>query len=70
MTCRVACGPQVPAALATVYRELAEAGRWSEFRWLARSQGVAVERIDELWNAMLARSRPTPELHDGAGPSS
>ncbi len=67
MTCRVACGTPMPEALASVYRELAESGRWDEFRWLARSQGVAVDRIAELWEAMLAQgAEPRPPANAGA----
>ena len=61
----------MPRALASVYRELVEAGRWDEFRWLARSQGGAAENIAELWEGLLARTRRAPlppGSHAGAGP--
>ncbi|HEX9822638.1 MAG TPA: hypothetical protein VGD07_23820, partial [Methylomirabilota bacterium] len=40
--------------VAAVYAELAEAGRWEDFRWLAESQGLARERIDALWTGLRA----------------
>jgi hypothetical protein len=43
--------------MAAVYAELAEAGRWEDFRWLAESQGLARERIDALWTGLRARRR-------------
>ena len=58
MTCRVACAPPASEGIAAVYAELAEAGRWEDFRWLAESQGLARERIDLLWAGLLARCRP------------
>jgi hypothetical protein len=54
----------MPKALVTIYRELVEAGRWDDFRWLARSQGLTPERIVELWERLLARSRRASSLHD------
>jgi hypothetical protein len=58
MTCRVACAPRGSGGIAAVYAELAEAGRWEDFRWLAESQGLARERIDALWAGLLVRRRP------------
>jgi hypothetical protein len=57
MTCRAACAPPGPEGLAAVYAELAEAGRWEDFRWLAASQGLARERIEALWTGLLG-TRP------------
>jgi hypothetical protein len=68
MTCRAACAPPMSKALATIYRELAEAGRWDDFRWLARSQGLTTERIAELWARLLARTPRVSSLHGDPGP--
>jgi len=57
MTCRAACAPRGSEGVAAVYAELAEAGRWEDFRWLAESQGLARERIDALWTGLRARQR-------------
>ncbi len=38
-------GPDV----AELYRDLVRLERREDFRWLALSQGVPAERIDELW---------------------
>lgn len=57
MTCRVACGSAVN--LLDLYLDLASSGRRDDFRWFARSQGVAAEDIERLWQraleAILAR---------------
>jgi len=58
MTCRAACAPPGSEGVAAVYAELAEAGRWEDFRWLAESQGLARERIDALWTGLRARRHP------------
>jgi hypothetical protein len=55
MSCRLSVSPPrrvaelVRAEVADLYRDLVRAGRRDDFRWLARSQGVPAERIDELW---------------------
>jgi hypothetical protein len=64
MTCRAACAPPLPKPLASVFRELAEAGRWDDFRWLARSHGLTTERTAELWQHLLARTRHSPPSID------
>jgi hypothetical protein len=67
MTCRWRCsrpaGPLTePDTSATgsdagvVYRELARAKRKEDFFWFARSEGVAVDRLESLWQAALARA--------------
>jgi hypothetical protein len=58
MTCRAAYTPPLRKALVALYRELAEAGRWDDFRWLARSQGLTSERTAELWQRLLPRNPP------------
>jgi len=42
------------------YLELARAGRRDDFAWLAQSQGVTADKIDELWQAVLAMITPGP----------
>jgi hypothetical protein len=54
MTCRAACVPGVNDVTATIYVELAAAGRWDDFRWLGQSQGLAAERIVLLWEHLRA----------------
>ncbi len=55
MSCRLSVSPRrrvaelVTAEAAELYRDLVRADRRDDFRWLARSQGVPAERIDELW---------------------
>jgi len=49
-------------AIGAVYLELAETGRWEDFRWLAASQGLAGQRAVELWESLRARVVvPPPE---------
>jgi hypothetical protein len=38
-----------------VLMELARMRRQDDFRWLAQSQGVALEDVDLLWEGVLAR---------------
>jgi len=70
MACRVACGIPMSEALASIYHELAECERWDEFRWLARSQGVAADRVAELWERLRAQGGRAPGSpgHAAAGP--
>jgi hypothetical protein len=42
------------------YLELARTGRRDDFAWLAQSQGVPADKIDELWRAVLAMLTPAP----------
>ena len=55
MTCRAACVPPGRGPLVAVYIELAETGRWDDFRWLAESQGLTTQRAVELWEGLRAR---------------
>ena len=57
MTCRAARTPAGPEPVAAVYIELAEAGRWDDFRWLAESQGLTARCTVELWDELRARRR-------------
>jgi len=36
------------------YLEMARSGQREDFGWLARSQGVPAQRIEELWRAVRA----------------
>jgi hypothetical protein len=61
MSCRFSVsGRRSVAALlgesevADLYDDLADADRYLDFRWLALSQGVPVERIEELWRFLRA----------------
>lgn len=38
--------------VADLYRGFAAADRRDDFRWLALSRGVPVERIDDLWRLL------------------
>jgi hypothetical protein len=53
MSCRWGRAPTVRVvedlSLCSVYRELARAGRWEDFCWLARSQGLSREVAAALW---------------------
>ena len=42
------------AEVAELYRDLAEADQRDDFRWLALSQGVPANRLDELWRFLRA----------------
>ena len=42
------------------YLELAKSGRRDDFTWLAQSQGVPVDKIEELWQAVRAMITPVP----------
>jgi hypothetical protein len=55
MTCRAACVPPGREPLVAVYIELAETGRWDDFRWLAESQGLTTQRAVELWEGLRVR---------------
>jgi hypothetical protein len=55
MTCRAACVPVGRESIVAVYVELAETGRWDDFRWLAESQGLTTQRIAELWEGLRVR---------------
>lgn len=55
MTCRAACAPVGRESIVAVYVELAETGRWDDFRWLAESQGLTTQRAVELWEGLRAR---------------
>lgn len=58
MTCRVrVASPNdeaVTGELMPLLQELAQAGRFDDFCWLARSRGVTPEKITRLWTAMTA----------------
>jgi hypothetical protein len=43
--------------VAELYRDLADADRRDDFRWLALSQGVPPERVDDLWRFLRAARR-------------
>jgi hypothetical protein len=47
--CRRGASPWSP-----VYIELAETGRWDDFRWLAESPGLTTQRAVELWEGLRA----------------
>ena len=57
MTCRVTCARAAAAGevleLAGPYLDLAGSGRQEDFRWFARSQGVAAEDVERLWQRVL-----------------
>jgi hypothetical protein len=40
--------------VAELYRDLVRADRHDDFRWLALSQGVPPERIEDLWRFLGA----------------
>lgn len=65
MSCRWLCGrarpPVPPPEEAAAYVDLARAGRREDFRWLALSQGVPAEAVDDLWDRVLARCRRRAE---------
>jgi hypothetical protein len=42
------------------YLELARTGRRDDFAWLAQSQGVPADKIEELWRAVRATIAPAP----------
>ena len=44
----------IGAEVVDLYRDLAIADRQDDFRWLALSQGVPVERVEELWRFLRA----------------
>jgi hypothetical protein len=63
MSCRAACARPLSdlaeaGLLAEVYVELVRTGRQEDFRWLARSQGLAASRTDELWAQLTRRLGP------------
>ncbi len=43
------------ADVGELYRDLVDADRRDDFRWLALSQGVPPERIEELWRFLRSR---------------
>ncbi len=45
------------AEVAELYRDLVDDDRPDDFRWLALSQGVPPERVDELWRFLCASRR-------------
>jgi hypothetical protein len=60
MSCRFSVsGPRRVADLigpdvAELYHDLVRMDRRDDFRWLALSQGVPAERVDELWRFLRA----------------
>lgn len=65
MSCRAASGGLrldvvETGPLAEVYVDLVRADRRDDFRWLARSQGLAASRAEELW-ALLSRRLGRPD---------
>jgi len=56
MTCRAACMPMGREPIVAIYLELAETGRWEDFRWLAESQGLTRQRTVELWEGLRVRT--------------
>ena len=56
-----ASGVPAETDAAAVYRELARSRREEEFRWFARSQGVAQENVDRMWTAALAETCSGPD---------
>jgi hypothetical protein len=42
-------------SIVAIYVELAETGRWDDFRWLAESQGLTTQQIAELWEGLRVR---------------
>ncbi len=61
MSCRFSLSPPrrvadlINGADADLYRDLADTDRRDDFRWLALSQGVPAERIEELWRFLRSR---------------
>lgn len=45
------------AEVGELYRDLVRADRRDDFRWLALSQGVPPERIEELWRFLHTSER-------------
>ncbi len=41
--------------------ELARADRRDDFGWLAQSQGIPAEAVEEFWRAMRARASGAPD---------
>lgn len=61
MTCRLTCARAAAAGealeLPGPYLDLASSGRRDDFRWFARSQGVAAEDVERLWHRVLEHVR-------------